>query len=327
MKNLLAFSGGVDSTALFFMLLEQNIDFDMAIVDYGIRAQSKDEVAYAKELAHKYGKTLYTKEVKLGESNFESTARQERYAFFEEIIKTHNYARLITAHQLNDQLEWFLMQLSRGAGLKELIGLHELSKRDGYEIYRPILEYSKEELLEYLNQRKIKYFVDESNEDTKYKRNYFRKNFANELIKEFGSGIKNSFRYLKSDLKVIYDEDKIDEFRLDELVIFRYNGDENLALRIIDNELKKRKIILSSSQKKEILKQKEIIIKNLFCVVLKDSYVWIAPKADTILDKPYKELCRTNKIPKHIRPYFKLQGVQNETICQVGNGSIFNNKS
>ena len=53
MKNLLAFSGGIDSTALFFMLLEQNIDFDMAIVDYGIRAQSKDEVAYAKELAHK----------------------------------------------------------------------------------------------------------------------------------------------------------------------------------------------------------------------------------------------------------------------------------
>jgi tRNA(Ile)-lysidine synthase len=256
MKNLLAFSGGVDSTALFFMLKEQNIEFDMAIVDYGLRKQSKDEVAYAKELADKYGKKIYIKEVKLVDSNFESTAREARYAFFEEIIKSHGYTRLITAHQLNDQLEWFLMQLSRGAGLKELIGLQELSKRDGYEIYRPILEYSKDELLEYLNQRNIKYFIDESNEDTKYKRNYFRKNFANDLIKEFGNGIKNSFRYLKSDLKVIYDEDKIDEFRLDELAIFRYSGDENLALRIIDSELKKRKIILSSSQKKEILKQK-----------------------------------------------------------------------
>ena len=54
-KNLLAFSAGGDSTALLFLLLDNNIQFDIAIVDYGIRKQSKDEVAYAQELAKQYG--------------------------------------------------------------------------------------------------------------------------------------------------------------------------------------------------------------------------------------------------------------------------------
>ena len=53
-KNLLAFSAGVDSTALFFILLQNNINFDIAIVNYNIRKQSKEEVEYAQELAHKH---------------------------------------------------------------------------------------------------------------------------------------------------------------------------------------------------------------------------------------------------------------------------------
>ncbi|QOG11588.1 tRNA lysidine(34) synthetase TilS [Arcobacter sp. FWKO B] len=327
MKHLLAFSAGVDSTALFFMLLEEGVEFDIAIVDYGIREQSKDEVAYAKELASQYNKKVFVKEVQLDSSNFEASARKVRYDFFEELIKLHGYTTLITAHQLNDQLEWFLMQLSKGAGLKELIGLHKITKRDGYEIHRPILDYTKDELLKYLHQRDIKYFVDSSNIDTKYKRNYFRSKFANELISEFSNGIKKSFEYLRADLKVIYDEEKIEEYRLQELVLFRYDGDFNMALRIIDNELKKRKIILSSLQKKEILKQKEIIIKNLFSITLQDNLIWICPKNDMILDKKFKELCRVNKIPKNTRAYLKYLGVNNETILSIGNGTLFKHTS
>ena len=53
-KNLLAFSAGVDSTALFFILLQNNINFDIAIVNYNTREQSQEELAYAKELASTY---------------------------------------------------------------------------------------------------------------------------------------------------------------------------------------------------------------------------------------------------------------------------------
>ena len=58
-KNLLAFSAGVDSSALFFLLLENNIPFDIAIVNYNLRAQSKEEISYAKELSHTYKKEIF----------------------------------------------------------------------------------------------------------------------------------------------------------------------------------------------------------------------------------------------------------------------------
>ena len=123
-KNLLAFSAGIDSTALFFLLLEDNISFDIAIVDYNLREQSKKEIAYAKELAKTYNKKIFIKEVFLDGSNFEKKARDVRYTFFKEITEEYNYNTLLTAHQLDDKLEWFMMQLSKGAGLYELIGLN-----------------------------------------------------------------------------------------------------------------------------------------------------------------------------------------------------------
>lgn len=62
-KNLLAFSAGIDSTALFFLLLNSNISFDIAIVDYNIREQSKEEVAHAKKLSKKSLIKKYIKKI------------------------------------------------------------------------------------------------------------------------------------------------------------------------------------------------------------------------------------------------------------------------
>lgn len=79
-KNLLAFSAGVDSTALFFLLLKQNIPFDIAIVDYNLRIQSKDEISYAKELALKYNKKIFVKDVKLeNNSNFDEKYKRNYF--------------------------------------------------------------------------------------------------------------------------------------------------------------------------------------------------------------------------------------------------------
>ena len=200
-KNLLAFSAGVDSVALFFLLLEQNISFDIAIVDYNLRVQSKDEISYAKELALKYNKSIFIKDVKLeNNSNFEKTARDIRYSFFEEIISENSYENLITAHQLNDKLEWFLMQLSKGAGLVELIGFNEFEQKNNYKIYKPLLNITKDELENFLQINNHKYFIDESNFDEKYKRNFFRHNFSNPFLENFTSGVKKSFEYLQNDL-------------------------------------------------------------------------------------------------------------------------------
>ncbi|MCH3852693.1 tRNA lysidine(34) synthetase TilS, partial [Campylobacter jejuni] len=83
----------------------------------------------------------------------------------EKICLEQNYSNLILAHHLNDQLEWFLMQLSRGAGLAEILGMQECEKRSNYTLLRPLLFMSKDEILSYLKENDIFYFQDESNEN------------------------------------------------------------------------------------------------------------------------------------------------------------------
>jgi tRNA(Ile)-lysidine synthase len=300
-KNLLAFSAGIDSTALFFLLLDNNIAFDIAIVDYNMRDQSKDEVAYAKELALKYNKECYIKSVTIDTSNFEANARKSRYDFFEEIISTSGYTNLITAHQLNDKLEWFLMQLCKGAGMIELIGLNEVEKRDNYNIIKPLLEVSKDELQEYLDSKNIKYFVDSSNSDTKYKRNLFRKKYANELISEYKNGIKNSFSYIQNDIDSLDNIETI--YQEKELYILQNHNDKNLLIRKIDKIIKILGYLPSKAQKDEILSNKESVIGGKIAISFVDSRVYIAPFVTITMDKKQKELFRINKIPPKIRGY------------------------
>ena len=323
-KNLLAFSGGIDSTALFFLLIENDIPFDIAIVDYKIREQSKLEVAYAKELAKKYDKKCFIKEFPISSLKFtEKKARDFRYSFFKQIIKENKYEALITAHQLNDKLEWFLMQFGKGAGLAELVGLQESEQREDYQLIRPILDYSKDDLQNYLVENNIKYFIDETNIDTKYKRNYIRKEFANKFLDEYKEGVKRSFKYLNQDLNTVYGSEFM-VYSKNELIVFRYNKDENIAIRIIDKELKKRGILISSLTRTEILKQKEIIIKEKIAISLTHAHIWIAPKSSSVMDKKFKECCRVNKVPKNVRAYIKQIGgncedIQNSISSQYSN--------
>jgi tRNA(Ile)-lysidine synthase len=313
-KNLLAFSAGVDSTALFFLLLEQNIPFDMAIVNYNLREQSKDEISYAKELAKQYKKEIFIQEINLTDtSNFEKKARDIRYAFFKTIIDKHSYANLITAHQLNDKLEWFMMQLSKGAGLVELIGFNEFEQKNNYQIYKPLLNITKDELETYLKNNNHKYFIDQSNFDEKYKRNYFRHNFSNKFLEKFSSGVKKSFEYLQNDLNSLNIQNSPIK-KIKELEIFLNQKDDNLNIRTIDLSIKKRGILLSSAQRDEVLRQKEITISHKINISIQENYIWIAPSSDEFIDKKYKEIYRINDIPKNMRAYIFREKIELEEL-------------
>ena len=196
-KNLLGFSGGVDSTALFFLLVEYEIPFDMAIVHYHTRKEADDELSHAQHLAKIHNKHCFIAHAPQFSQNFESQARAFRFSFFDEIMQTHKYTTLLLAHQLNDRFEWLLMQLTRGAGLENLLGFE--STRKGYAIARPLESISKDEIYTYCKEKGLKYFEDSSNADLGFKRNAFRARFANELTREYGRGIAKSLEYLKQD--------------------------------------------------------------------------------------------------------------------------------
>lgn len=300
-KNLLAFSAGVDSTALFFMLLENKLNFDIAIVNYNTRAQSFEELEYAIELAKTHNLRCHHLSAKIIEKNFESQAREIRYSFFEELISKYDYDNLITAHHLGDRFEWMLMQFCKGAGCAELAGMEIEQKRDNYTLLRPLLHLDKQELLNFLNFNKIKYFEDESNNDENIKRNYFRHKHAVPLLKKYLSGIKKSFEYL--------DEDKaclINEIHVHKVGNFVYFQSHNARtdIFVIDKYLKSQKYILTAHERELLKAQDTLVVGRKFIINQRSDFVFIAPFIkQNKMTKEFKEKMRTLKIEPKLRGY------------------------
>jgi len=320
-KNLLAFSAGIDSSALFFMLLEHGITFDIAIVDYGIRAQSKEEVAHAKQLAQKHHLHCHTITAPQWESHFEERARAFRYAFFESLIQKEGYENLLTAHQLNDRLEWLLMRLAKGAGATELAGMEPIVEKESYRIIRPLLAYSKAELLAYLHAHKHPYFVDESNRDETYERNYFRKHFSDPLLTQFQEGIKQTFAYLHKDRELI---ESLYEtiYTQNALRILKLHTPQ-IKSRAADTTLKSLGFLLSSAERHAIDTHDSIVVGRKWAVERADDLLYIAPYLTTEMPKAFKEQCRIAKIPPKIRPYLYQENIDLDTLLSFYSNSRF----
>ena len=306
-KNLLAFSAGVDSSALFFMLLEQNIAFDIALVNYALRKEASKEEQHAIELAKQYNLKCYITKAPSFKNNFEKNARDFRYKFFDKIMQENNYNNLLTAHQLNDQLEWFLMRLTKGAGTTELIGLEAFSIRKNYHVVRPLLQYPKQELLDYLKTNKHSYFIDKSNFTEKYERNRFRKDFSNKLIEEYSEGIQRSFDYLHQDKQTLLKGYK-EIFHQKELYILTYENND-IRIRVIDKYLKKLGYLLSGKQRQEVKNKSSIVIGGIWAIEIEENKIYITPYISISIPKEFKERYRIAKIPSKIRPYLYSQNI------------------
>ena len=301
-KNLLAFSAGVDSSALFFLLLQHKIPFDIAIVNYNIRKQSLEELAYAKELAKVHNLTCHSFVAPKIEKNFESLARGIRYDFFENLIKEHKYENLLTAHHLGDRFEWMLMQFCKGAGCAEIAGMKKIESRDTYNIVRPLLQLDKQELLVYLKNNNLQYFEDESNLDEDIKRNSFRHNYSVPLLNKYLSGIKKSFDYLDEDRDSLIEDVEI--HTIDSLAYFKNKQNVRANIYFIDKYLKSQNLMISAKER-ELLKSKETLIVGRKFIINQDKrYVIITPYLKKIIiPKEFKEQCRILKIEPKIRAY------------------------
>lgn len=300
-KSLLAFSHGSDSTALFYLLLEQKISFDCALVNYKTRESSDEEQKSAKELCAKFNKAFYTLNAPILKGNFESEARKIRRDFFIKICNEKGYNCVIFAHQLNDYFEWFLMGLKRGSGLVNLLGFDE-SLEAGIDIIRPLKYTPKDEILEFLKLKNIKYYNDSSNNDESYLRNYIRARFSDDFIRFASSGIKKSFKALNEDKANL-----LEKFIYEKNDIFVFTNSA-LCLNLADKVCKKLGVVISKNQreiiKDALSKNKEIVISHKIVLSATKELVFISPfKTSIIMPKDFKEKCRIAKIPSKIRPY------------------------
>lgn len=302
-KNLLAFSAGVDSTALFFLLIDEKIDFDIAIVNYNTREQSLEEISYAQELANKYNLTCHIFDAPKITKNFEAKAREIRYDFFHSLINENAYENLLTAHHLGDRFEWMLMQFCKGAGCLELAGMSESQTRENYTLVRPLLHLDKEELLEYLKSHNIKYFEDETNLDMKIKRNTFRHNHSKPLLNEYLNGIKKSFDYIDEDVKNLSQE--IEIFSIDDFAYFESSNNKRSDIKAIDKYLKQKSHMPSANERELLKTEKTVVLGRKFLVNQEHNFIFITPyiDEDSIMPKEFKEKCRVLKIEPKLRPY------------------------
>ena len=305
-QNLLAFSHGVDSTALFYLLDEASVKFDLAIVDYNVRAQSKDEIASARRLALKFNKQIYVKSVHLGESNFEHEARAARYEFFSQICRERGYENLILAHQFDDKFEWFLMQLGRGAGLSELLGMQELEAREDYVIARPLLGVRKCELERFLRERNLKYFTDETNLTDRFKRGFIRAKFSEPFLDEYFSGVKKSFEFLATDALNLAPEISNPAPKI--YLIKRGRGE----LRGVDQACKRLGLVLSAAQRNECVRCLEngagCVLGGKVAVGAGEKFILATPYVKATMAKKFKEACRRLAIPPINRGFLFASG-------------------
>lgn len=318
-KNLLAFSGGADSTALFFLLLKQNIKFDIAIVNYNEREQSVQEVEYAKELASKHNLKCYTLVAPKINKNFEAIAREIRYDFFEKLISLHSYDNLLTAHHLGDRFEWMLMQFCKGAGCAEIAGMLKVQKRDFYTLIRPLLHLDKQELYNYLTEEKIKYFEDETNLNEDIKRNSFRHNYSAPLLDKYLSGIKKSFDYIDEDRDSLIPEVKIETLK--DLTYFKSLKNPRANIFIIDKILKSKLYMLSANEREQLKGTKSLVVGRKFLISNTRDFIFIIPYLDTNLkmSHKFKEECRILKIEPKLRPFLYKNEIIFEKVKELLN--------
>ncbi|WP_372999843.1 tRNA lysidine(34) synthetase TilS [Sulfurimonas sp.] len=313
-KNLLAFSGGADSTALFFLLLNQNIKFDIAIVNYNERVQSIEEVAYAQKLASTHNLKCHTLVAPKITKNFESKAREIRYDFFEELISKYGYENLLTAHHLGDRFEWMLMQFCKGAGCAEIAGMQKVQERDFYTLVRPLLHLDKQELYKYLDKDKIKYFEDETNQNEEIKRNSFRHNYSAPLLDKYLSGIKKSFDYIDDDRQTLIPEVEIKH--INDLTYFKSLQKQRADIFIIDKILKSKLYMLSAGERELLKDEKALVVGRKFIVSNNGGFIFIAPysKDDSKINMSheFKEECRILKVEPKLRPFL----FQNEEVFE-----------
>jgi len=301
-RVLLAFSGGVDSTALFHLLLEHCIAFDIAHVNYHTRETSDAEEKNAELLATQHSLRCYTHSCRLGGINFEHRAREERYRFFGYLMEKHRYTYLLTAHQLNDRLEWLMMQMCRGSGLPEMLGIRSHDSRNGIEILRPLLEWDRDSIESYLHERKIPHHIDESNADERYTRNMFRHRYSTPIMRDYRDAIRRSFRYLEEDSESLIES--MDFKTVNEMAYAENPPNIRSLLYGIDRYFKSRTYLLSKHDKEALKKGGDHIIGRRFIVSIETNYTFVAPyEANVVMDKGFREECRKLKIATKLRGY------------------------
>ena len=197
---LLALSGGTDSLALFFALLElknlNSLSFAVVHVDHAWRDESQTEMEILKDLVETRGITFHTKRLdpKLARGNLEAYCRMERIKYFTELCRNFHYQAVLTGHHGDDQAESTLKKLLEGSAFTHLQSLKEKIIFFNVPFWRPFLELAKHSLKSFLENYPVQGFEDSTNKDCRFMRAKFRHQIIPYLSQKYGKEVNASLQ-------------------------------------------------------------------------------------------------------------------------------------
>mgnify|MGYP003384043464 CR=1 FL=1 len=218
-KLLVAISGGVDSVVLTHLLQQLNYNISLAHCNFNLRGIESDaDENFVKSIERKLHIETFIKQFdteKFSKEQKQSTqvaARNLRYTWFQELAEKHGFDYVLTAHHADDNLETFLINLTRGTGLDGFTGIPAVNGN----VVRPLLSFSRDKIVRFATENAIDWREDKSNAATKYIRNKIRHQIV-PVLKEINPNLLGSFqktsKHLHESRQVI--EDRIESIKKD----------------------------------------------------------------------------------------------------------------
>lgn len=202
-KLLLAVSGGIDSMVLVDLFSKMDFEIAVAHCNFQLRGAESDgdeefvEIQSLKFKVQSFIKRFETEKfVEEKKLSIQQSARVLRYDWFEEIQTNEGFDYLLTAHHLDDSLETFLINFTRGTGIEGLTGIPQINGK----IVRPLLIFSRDEIEKYAIENSILWREDSSNASDKYFRNKIRHQIV-PILKELNPSLLDSFEQTAKNLQ------------------------------------------------------------------------------------------------------------------------------
>ena len=311
-KILIACSGGLDSVVLSRLFKELNYDISLAHCNFSLRGKESDEdekfvILLADKLSIPiFNKKFNTKAYKIKHKlSTQVAARQLRYQWFEEVCTEHSFDYLATAHHLDDDLETFLINLSRGTGLRGLIGIPLINEK----IIRPFLNFPRADILQYAKEKNSPWREDSSNQTSDYLRNKLRIEVIPRL-KEVDHNLLNGFhqtqKYLNDSMALVNDymaliknlvvDETEDGFEIDVLKLQDLPNTNALLYELLApfgfTAWDDISDLLTAQSGKQIFSESHRILKNRKSLLLvENSFVhneetYTIKESDTVIDTP-----------------------------------------